>query len=93
MAELSSALKLHKVVDAFRRFLESAASVSLFPADCASESVRCVGPFRIIFELILVPELLEHGTTLVRITMTEEDFLARLRRIGLLCYFYIATLR
>ena len=92
MAELSSALKLHKSINAFRRFLEAATSVSLFLTDCACESVRCVGPLRIIFKLVLVPELLEQGATLIRVTMTEEDLFAGLRRIGLLNLVLLASI-
>ena len=91
MAELSSALKLHKIVNAFRRFLVAATSVSLFLADRAGESMRCVGPLRLIFELILVLELLEHCAALIRVTMTEEDSLAGLRRIGLLNFLLLTT--
>ena len=36
-------------------------------------------PFGIVYELISVPELFKQGATLVRVTMTEENFLAGLR--------------
>ena len=46
-----------------------------------------------LIELILVPELLEQGAALVRVTMTKEDFLARLRIVGQLNFFTVlATL-